>query len=124
MTATAPQLKTLKDMVKLVAHIFSDSLQAIGDSGAQRLTDFANILPDLMVLLPELGALSLNSLSPEDYMALVVELAADLKIADAHASLIVKTSLDLVVAALPKIEALIAAIKATPTTPIPAVPAK
>ena len=86
MTATAPQLKTLKDMVKLVAHIFSDSLQAIGDSGAQRLTDFANILPDLMVLLPELGALSLNSLSPEDYMALVVELAADLKIADAHAS--------------------------------------
>ena len=110
-------LKPLQDAVKLVADVVLDSVNAAEQGGgvAAEVGDFANILSDLVVLLPEVGMMpSPSSLSPEDYAALVASLGADL-VVPGKAGAVVEASLkllgDLAAVIVPDVMAIIAASK-------------
>lgn len=115
MAAAPEQLAALKQVVKTVAHLGGDILQASHDpSAVQKLADFSNLLPDLMALLPQMGNIFLTGLAPEDYTALIVELGQDLVIPDAHAAGILNASLNLITAMIGPVKQLMAAINAVP----------
>lgn len=117
MTATPAQLAALKSAVKLVAHVVSDSMKALKDATlAAKLADYSNIIPDLQTMLPEMGDISVSSLAPEDYAALVVEIGQDFQLTDAHAEAIVTASIALIVGLIAPVKALMSAIKAPAVT--------
>ena len=113
--------------VKLVADAAKDTEQVVKDGPGplMALLDYRNLVGDLFDLVPKIGDIpaEAKALEPADYVALAGMLAADLGIGDPHIGPIVDASLalltELVSGVLPKVEALVAAIKA----PAPAAPA-
>lgn len=122
----ATNLAPLKAAIKLVADGVADGIKAAGEAtSAAKLVDFQNLIPDILTLLPQIGDLSVNGLSSQDYATLLAELATDLAIPNSHIAGIVNASVkllqDIVVVIVPDVEALVEAIKqAPPVLPAPA----
>lgn len=104
-------LSALKAAIKLIV----DAGKDVAAKGS--LASYANLLPEVMALLPQLGEIPAEAqgLVAADYLSLVEELVADLAVSDAHAQSVITAALKVlqdVVAMVPDVEALIAAIKA------------
>jgi hypothetical protein len=112
-------LKPVQDAIKLIMDVILGSIGASeGGSAASILSDFSNVMGDLMVLLPEISQFpSPSSLAPADYEVLVASVAADLVLpaGDAKAKAIVDASLkllsDLVGSIVPDFLAIMSASK-------------
>lgn len=111
-------LTALKKAVKLVADAVSDSIKAAADtSGAAKLIEFQNLVPDILNLIQDIGSVPAEAshLAPEDFATLIAELAADLVLPVGKTEELVKTSLkllsDIAVVVLPDVAAVIAAAK-------------
>jgi hypothetical protein len=107
-------IKPLEDCVKLLAHLIADSIKASHDKNSiARVMEFSNILGDLVVLIPEMGNISLEGLSASDITHLASVLGENL--GDAKAAAVseaaVKCVEDICNVIVPDIQAVIAAVK-------------
>ncbi len=112
-------ITVLKNAIKLVAHAVNDSVKAAADATlAAKFVDFQNLIPDVLVLLPNIGEIPKEAahLDPEDYAALLAEIATDLTLPPGKTEEIVKASIkllsDVALVMVPDVAALIAAAKA------------
>ena len=107
-------LKPLQDAIKLIADVVQDTINAMEEGNSlSKISDFSNILPDLMVLLPEIGEIpNPATLLPDDYAVLVGTLTSDL-VVPGKAGKIVDASLkllsDIIGVIVPDVQAVIAA---------------
>lgn len=108
----------LKSAIKLVAHAVNDSVKAAADTNtAAKLLEYQNLIPDVLALLPNIGEIPKEAahLDPEDYAALLAEIAVDLALPVGKTENIVKASIkllsDVALVFVPDVEALILATK-------------
>lgn len=120
----ATDLTALQNAIKLLADAAVDTAAvASGSNPLATLFTYKNLIPDLMMLAPTIGELpaEAKALKAADYITLVEGLARDLSLTDAHAGSVVNASIDLLqelaIVTLPKVEALVAAVKAPVTVP-------
>lgn len=114
----ATNLSALKAAIKLVADAATDSIKAAGDAtSAAKLSEYSNLLPDVMALIPQIGDVPVEAkaLAEADYSTLLQELVADLALPEGHVKQVIAASLklltDIAMVVVPDVEALIAAIK-------------
>ena len=120
----ATNLVPLKAAIKLIADAAGDAVKAVGDATPiGKVLEFQNLVPDLLALMPQIGQISLNGLAPEDYAALLTELATDLALPAGHTAAIVNASIklleDVALTLAPDVQALLAAVKAAPAPAVP-----
>lgn len=120
-------LVPLQAAIKLVADATADGVKAASDTtSAAKMTEFENLIPDLLVLMPQIGTISVAGLSTSDYSTLLQNLAADLNLPASHAANVINASMklleDLVTVIYPDVQAVIAAVKAAPAVVTPVQP--
>lgn len=107
-------IQALNAAIKLVADIANDALNTTGVTVINR---WANLLPDIMTLLPSISDLpaEAKALQAEDYETLLNSLAGYLNLGSGKAEAVLQASVkllaDLQKVILPDVEALIAATK-------------
>jgi hypothetical protein len=109
-------IKPLQDAIKLICDLAVDSVHAGSVTGSSaKLAEYQNILPDLLILLPEIGDLptSVTSLSEADISTLIGTIGDDLSFPPGKAQNIVQASLklleDIAGYIVPDVEAIITA---------------
>jgi hypothetical protein len=111
--------KALQAAIKLVADAVDDTVETVAAGGnpITAVLKYENLIGDLITLVPQIGEIpaEAKALTPADYVALVNALVADLGVTDAHAGSIIEASVallsELATTILPKVQALIAAVK-------------
>jgi len=108
----AKDLSALKSAIKVVADVVNDL-----SSGSLNLAKFQNVLPDIIVMLPQLGSIpqQAKDLELADYEALIAEMSADLAIESSKMKAIVDASFPVIndlLKMLPDLAALFKALKA------------
>lgn len=120
-------LPALQSAVNLLADAIKDTANALepNQSMVQKLSQYQNLIGDIMALAPQIGAIpaEAKSMIASDYLTLVEGLVARLAISNQHAQqvldAVMKLLSDVVLTVVPDVEAVIAAVKGAPQ-PVPA----
>lgn len=117
----ATDISALSNVIKLIVDAGKDTVAAIqpNQSVIGRFLAYENLIGDLFSVVPSLGEIpaEVAALSVADYAALAAVLAQDIAANNANATAVINAALKVlqdVVAIVPDVEALVAAVKPAP----------